>query len=168
MNCPKCGNLVQTQNKFCGFCGERFFRNVVFIEPKNGNNRITFVVVIVFLCFVGLSVLSSVVIVSLNSVRAVARDSKRISDVRSLISYLENYHSENKEYPLSLEQLKSKYPFAPILQPVPVDGNCVEPSDGQYLYKRNNPDDFSIYFCLGGESGGLKAGIHTAKPSGIE
>jgi len=61
------------------------------------NNGFTLIELLVVIAII--SLLSSVVLASLNSVRASSRDSKRISDLREMEKAVELYLSENGQYP---------------------------------------------------------------------
>lgn len=166
MTCNNCGQQNSDQNKFCQFCGKALVSQVIFTQPKEAN-ILALVIIFALVCVVGLSILVSVSLVSLNSVRSRARDAKRVSDIRQILSYLENFHAENGSYPESLEELQSRFPNAPIHPPTPADGTCKE-SPNKYVYTKNSTNDFLIVFCLGGQASDLSPGVHTAGSSGID
>jgi type II secretion system protein G len=68
----------------------------VSLQSKRGFTLIELLVVI---AIIGL--LSSVVLASLNSARAKARDARRLSDVRQMQLALELYYDDNGQYPMS-------------------------------------------------------------------
>ena len=52
--------------------------------------------------------------------------------------------------------------------PQPEDGDCTD-AQNEYTYDFDaTTDEYAISFCLGGTTGGLDGGAHTASPSGIE
>lgn len=63
------------------------------------NKAFTLIELLVVIAIIG--ILASVVIASLNSARAKARDAKRVSDLKQLQTALELYHAENGNYPNS-------------------------------------------------------------------
>lgn len=66
----------------------------------NKNKRgFTLVELLVVIAIIGL--LASIVLVSVNSARTKARDSKRISDIKQLMTALELYYDTNGHYPIS-------------------------------------------------------------------
>ncbi len=70
----------------------KFFRN-----SKNSKSGFTLIELLVVVAIIG--ILSSVVLASLNSARAKARDAKRASDVHQLKTALEFYYNDNGFYP---------------------------------------------------------------------
>ncbi|MBI4120582.1 MAG: prepilin-type N-terminal cleavage/methylation domain-containing protein [Parcubacteria group bacterium] len=83
----------------------------------------TLVELLVVIAIIG--VLSSVVLVSLNSARTKARDAKRVADIANVRIALEGYYDANNNYPTTLAGLSPTY-----LSAVPKD-----PQDGSsYSY----------------------------------
>jgi prepilin-type N-terminal cleavage/methylation domain-containing protein len=66
---------------------------------KRHNHGFTLVELLVVISIIGL--LASIVLVSVNSARSKARDSRRISDIRQLMIALELYYDSNGHYPIS-------------------------------------------------------------------
>ncbi|MCR4334277.1 MAG: type II secretion system GspH family protein [Patescibacteria group bacterium] len=65
---------------------------------KNNNRGFTLIELLVVIAIIG--ILSSVVLASLSSARAKARDAKRLSDIRQIQTALEMYYSSNNSsYP---------------------------------------------------------------------
>jgi prepilin-type N-terminal cleavage/methylation domain-containing protein len=65
----------------------------------------TLVELLVVIAIIG--ILSSVVVVSLNSARSKARDTKRVADISNLRIALETYNNANSQYPQTLSVLKT-------------------------------------------------------------
>ncbi len=63
------------------------------------NQGFTLIELLVVIAIIGL--LATIVLVSLNTARAKARDSKRIAEVKQLMTALEMYYDENGAYPIS-------------------------------------------------------------------
>lgn len=75
----------------------------------------TLIELLVVIAIIG--ILSSVVVVSLNSARAKARDAKRVADLEAVKTALGLYFDTNQEYPQALTDLGSEFlasqPVAP-------------------------------------------------------
>ncbi|TFG35254.1 MAG: type II secretion system protein [Parcubacteria group bacterium] len=69
------------------------------IYKRKKKNSFTLIELLVVIAIIGL--LSSVILVSLSSVRAKARDSRRKSDIAQIRKALELYYADNEQYPLS-------------------------------------------------------------------
>ncbi len=72
---------------------------------KRKNNGFTLVELLVVIAIIG--ILASVVLVSLNSARAKARDARRIADLKQVSLALENYYDDELEYPDATSDLVS-------------------------------------------------------------
>jgi prepilin-type N-terminal cleavage/methylation domain-containing protein len=64
---------------------------------RKDNKGFTLVELLVVVAIIGL--LASIIIVSLNSARTRAKDARRLSDIRAIISALELYYHDNEQYP---------------------------------------------------------------------
>jgi len=131
-----------------------------------------------------IGILAAVVLVSLNSARAKARDAKRLADVRQVMTALELFSNENNDYPDETGVAPDVRPdpvsganatFDSFLQlwpvyPAPVDNpsggtNCDD--NTTYQYTKISETQYTITFCLGRDTGGIGAGDHTASEAGI-
>lgn len=132
----------------------------------------TLIELLVVIAIIGL--LASVVLLSLNSARAKSRDAKRLSDVRQLVSALELYFNDYNAYPASLATLTNGYIGALPAYPTPVDNPSGTTSCNSYSSYTTNysttssNSQYTLVFCLGGSTGGLGAGVHTASQNGIQ
>ena len=89
---------------------------------KTKNNGFTLIELLVVIAIIGL--LATIVMVSLNTARAKARDARRISDVRQLQLALQMSYDSTLSYPAALSGLVPTY-----INAVPID-----PGTGNYRY----------------------------------
>ena len=145
-----------------------------FMKNKKGFTLIELLVVIAII-----GILSTLSVLALNSARARARDAKRISDVRQIQTALEMYYNEYNTYPATgaLTALTTTTP--PLLReiptaPIPADGACTAAAGSNtYTYAQQagtqgtGSASYTLTYCLGSATGGIKAGVNTATPAGI-
>ena len=143
----------------------------------------TLVELLVVIAIIG--VLAGIVLVSLNTARAKGRDGRRIADVRQIQTALELYLNDQSSYPsgsatvLDGEHLCSPGGWAAscgagetdlistTAAPTPAESNCT--STNSYTYAQTGSGaGYTLTFCLGGPTGGIIAGTHTATQQGIQ
>ena len=144
---------------------------------KKNQKGFTLIELLVVIAIIG--ILSTLSVLALNSARARARDAKRIADIRQIQTALEMYYNEFNTYPSStLSVLETTVP--PLLReipkaPIPADGACTT-SNNPYTYIFNDSlvatqgqgsASYTLTYCLGSATGGIKAGVNTATPAGI-
>lgn len=164
---------------------------MIFIPREKGFTLIELLVVI---AIIGL--LSSVILVSLNATRGKARDAKRVSDMNQMAKAMELFFNDFQSYPTNniamttfgtmtacasgtagcvpylVPTYLSKIPTAPL----PPDENC---QNGSYPYNEyryagtgvgnTKIGNYTITFCLGNPTGGLRVGgMHTLTAGGFQ
>ncbi len=192
---------IKNKNKSGGFIQRHFLQNLVvgkFNLSRQKNvvyNRslkksaagFTLIELLVVIAIIGL--LASVVLVSLNSARAKARDTKRVADLNQFAKALELYFNSNYSYPtITTAGALSTLTGAPALVPTylsslpvapnPADGSCssatTNGANAYYMYANSSgagqpvTSAYSITFCLGNTTGALSAGPHTLTQSGFQ
>jgi hypothetical protein len=121
----------------------------------------------------------SIVAASSSSASGKSRDARRVSDMHQVQTALELFYNDNGRYPKSSEGLPvvsdggknakfSNYLFSVPVAPTPADGNCTDEKN-KYVYEQlDSGKSYRLNFCIGYDSGGLKAGVMEASPSGIQ
>lgn len=143
------------------------------MRNKKGFTLIELLVVIGIIVF--LFVLG---VIALGSARQMARDSKRLSDLRAVQAHLEWYFSDHNAYPivaapgivlgdpnsscLNASGFQPKGCAAPYLDIIPAD-----PGDGKYVYVSADGTGYVISDTLEGNVNGLSGAIKVT-PSGIQ
>ena len=109
-----------------------------------------------------------------------ARDSKRLADMRQMVSALELYYNDNSGYPegkdgAPLDLTPTYIGKIPQTQ-TPADGKCSDYYNTYWYTPKGQKtvvngktvyQDYEYSFCLGFESGGYKAGNAKFTPAGI-
>ncbi len=109
----------------------------------------TLIELLVVISIIGL--LASVVLASLNSARAKARDARRISDMTQLSRALELYYHANGQYPpdpIGTQVINMAVDLAPYISPIPTDPTKTGASG--YRYRQSNVNGRQSYSMLVG------------------
>ncbi|MFA5644648.1 MAG: type II secretion system protein, partial [Patescibacteria group bacterium] len=146
----------------------------MFRKKNNKTNKPAFTLVELLVVIAIIGVLATLAMVSIQSARIKARDTKRIADIKQIQTALELFFNDNGLYPASTSVTSSinsgtkvymeVYPQAPT----PPDGDCTEESN-QYVYTEAGEDNgsYSVSFCIGSQSANLNSGDKCATPMGI-
>ena len=82
-----------------GFTSLEFFKNFIGVEKNNQKTLTGFTLIELLVVIAIIGLLSSIVMVSLNTARIKARDTKRKADIRQIRLALEMYYDTNGRYP---------------------------------------------------------------------
>ncbi len=140
---------------------------------KKAKQGFTLIELLVVIAIIGL--LSTLSIVALNQARARSRDARRIADIKQIQTALEMYYNDNNEYPEDADVVaggtigSSTNPYLAIVPtaPTPFDGTCIDTTN-PYRYTQDvSGASYTLKYCLGSATGGVKAGENIATPAGI-
>ncbi|MFA5131435.1 MAG: prepilin-type N-terminal cleavage/methylation domain-containing protein [Patescibacteria group bacterium] len=146
---------------------------------KKNKQGFTLIELLVVIAIIGL--LSTLSIVALNQARARSRDARRLADVKQIQTALEMYYNDLYSYPASASvtpgsQIASGttiYMDIVPKPPLPADGStCGTTVADGYTYAAQTINgitngSYTLKYCLGAVTGGIKAGQQVATPSGI-
>jgi general secretion pathway protein G len=133
----------------------------------------TLIELLVVIAIIGL--LSTLAVVALNNARQKSRDAKRISDIKQVQTALELYYNDANGYPStlafgsgSIATAGATYMALLPSNPSPrTDGPAAPPCpEAEYGYTSSGAT-YSLTYCLGGTTGGISGGTHTATPAGV-
>ncbi|MFA5644277.1 MAG: type II secretion system protein [Patescibacteria group bacterium] len=138
----------------------------------NKKKGFTLIELLVVIAIIG--ILATLAVVALQNARKNARDAKRIADVRQLQTSFELYFNDWQEYPASsvfdggeIGSGTNVYMAIVPTAPTPADGDCVSASNTYAYTQDDSGASYTLAFCLGGQVGGLAAGVKCATPGGI-
>lgn len=145
------------------------------MRNKNHQKTLGFTLIELLVVVAIIGLLSSVVLISLNTARSKARDAKRIADVNQIGKALEIYYNDNAGYPAALADLTSgaviyigTIPAAPTPADNPIGSTACDTTTNTYTYAQTGSGTgYTLAFCLGGTTGSYGAGVHTMSGTGI-
>lgn len=140
---------------------------MLFLNAKNKSGGFTLIELLVVIAIIG--ILSSIILASLNSTRAKARDAKRKGDLKQLQLALELYFDSNNSYPSTGGQwwgvsanggsrdISGANAYIPGLTPNYINVLPLDPSDNRtgwsgYLYRSDSTDYKLLSHNIGPES----------------
>ena len=136
-----------------------------------GENGFTLIELLVVIAIIG--ILATIATFSISSLRAKARDTERVTDIKRIQLTLENYYRDENSYPEFItfgSDLTGQHSSTTYLAPAPKnpapqnDGNC---SSSDYVYTKSNYYGYKIQFCLKSANGDIPAGHNCATAKGI-
>jgi general secretion pathway protein G len=133
----------------------------------------TLIELLVVIAIIGL--LSTLAVVALNNARQKSRDAKRISDVKQIQTALELYYNDANGYPMTvtlvapgLELAYDGTTYMGHIPTAPTPADCATNNTYTYTTTGSTGTTYELTYCLGGTTGGVSDGVHTASPSGIQ
>ena len=144
----------------------------------------TLIELLVVIVIIG--ILATLATVTLGSARAKARDARRVSDIKQIQTAVELYYNDMAAYPAAASVAKGVAMWAgsvTYMAKVPGD-----PSDGSYVANSativegvcpaaavtyvytpvSTNSSYTLTYCVGGATGNITAGTHTALPGTIQ
>ena len=149
-------------------------------------NRKGFTLVELLVVIVIIGILATLATVALGSARLKARDARRISDIKQIQTALELYYNDMQRYPttseFTLSSALNSGSGVVYMASIPAEtaaADCATGGYTNYAYLPRQADgdpatgpsdtvSYSIQYCLGGQTGDIAAGLHTASTQGIE
>ena len=83
---------------------------IKYFHEKKGQKGFTLIELLVVIAIIG--ILATIVLVSLNTARSKARDTRRVSDLRQIALALEMYYDDNSTYPVVATCVNGNIPAA--------------------------------------------------------
>lgn len=112
-------------------------------KVKNASVRgFTLIELLVVIAIIG--ILSGIVLVNLRSSQTKARDARRLGDISALVSAINVYYSDNKNYPTALSQLVPNQ-----LSALPLDPSSSSSTPVSYKYAALGADTTCNSYHLG-------------------
>lgn len=110
----------------------------------------TLIELLVVIAIIGL--LTAMVVISISHVKSKARDSQRVSDIRSIATALSLYHNDENAYPIfdgditGTDALSSALKSARTISSVPFDPLNI--NDYRYYYQSVDGSDYYLEYYL--------------------
>lgn len=138
---------------------------------KQNKRGFTLIELLVVIAIIGL--LSTLAVVALNNARQKSRDAKRVSDIKQVQTALELYYNDANGYPTAVASGGSvafsgtTYMSIVPTAALPNDGTCTAANNTYTYTMGTSGTSYTLSYCLGGTTGGVIAGPHTATPAGL-
>ncbi len=129
----------------------------------------TLIELLVVIAIIGL--LSTLSVVALNNARQRARDARRVADIKQIQTALELYYNSENSYPADVSTdgtgsiTADSIVFMDPVPKAPTPADCI--SGNEYVYTSSG-SSYTLTYCLGNDTGGLKKGLSTATPATIQ
>lgn len=138
---------------------------------KLNKSGFTLIELLIVIAIIG--IISTLAVVALGNVRAKARDSKRVADLKQIGTALELYYSDNGNYPVVITPGNSlKSPDEALVYMATIPSNPTPRDDGEcsgldYVYRFNSSaNSYNLSVCLGGASSIYNPGLFSVSPDG--
>ncbi|MBX4191545.1 MAG: hypothetical protein KW804_01970 [Candidatus Doudnabacteria bacterium] len=102
------------------------------------------------------------------SAKTSANDQKSLANVEQIQKALKLYYDENGFYPASNNGVPKDIETYLSFWPTPSPSGRCSKNYNEYSYTLRPGADYWVMFCLGGDNGDLKSGIHRASSKGLE
>ncbi len=106
-----------------------------FFTKKRGQKGFTLIELLVVIAIIG--ILATIVLVSLNTARQKARDTRRVSDMRQVVLALEMYYDDEGQYP-GTDDTESWAAMETALEPDYMTSVPSDPGSNTYMYYPGN------------------------------
>ena len=103
-----------------------------FFSKRRGESGFTLIELLVVIAIIG--ILATIVLVSLNTARQKARDTRRISDMRQVALALEMYYDDNSAYPGNTVSANEWADMETALETGYITSVPADPGSGTYQY----------------------------------
>lgn len=152
-------------------------------ETMNRQKGFTLIELLVVIVIIG--ILATLATVALGSARMKARDARRVSDIKQIMTAAELFYNDMQRYPTTAELAPGSAlddggtPATTYMAMVPHDpsnsGNheaaCGGGASPDYTYITSGvdaEDGYILQYCLGGQTGQIDSGTHCATLKGID
>ena len=123
-------------------------RNTILGRSKGLPAQAGFTLIELLVVIAIIALLSSVVLASLGSAKTKGRDTKRLTDVKTLQLTLEMYYDANGEYPNSASAAPVQTALS-VLVPSYIGSISDDPNTSKHYYYISNAADNSSSYCIG-------------------
>ncbi len=117
------------------------------LNRRRGEKGFTLIELLVVIAIIG--VLATIVLVSLNTARQKARDTRRVSDMRQIALALEMYYADNSAYPTGSDaDFEDDLNLDADLETTYITNVPTDPGGNNYVYAACNSDQQYSIGCV--------------------